>query len=44
MVSEYDWFRFYKWNEETMYPCTPTPDCLPAEDKHVNSKNNPEEP
>lgn len=44
MVSEYDWFRFYKWNEEPFYPCADPPACLPDEDKHANSKNNPEEP
>jgi beta-glucanase (GH16 family) len=42
MISEYDYFRFYKWNNETTYPCSPTPGCLPAEDKDF-SKNNPED-
>jgi beta-glucanase (GH16 family) len=38
--SEYDWFRFYKWNEEDTYPCSPTPGCLPDSDLD-GAKNNP---
>lgn len=41
-TAEYDWFRFYKLDTETTYPCSPTPDCLPAEDKD-GSKNNAED-
>lgn len=38
--AEYDWFRFYRWNNEDKYPCGTPPGCLPAEDR-VKSKNNP---
>ncbi len=40
LSAEYEWFRFYKWDKETTYPCKATPDCLPAEDRNL-SKNNP---
>ncbi|HEX3777266.1 MAG TPA: family 16 glycosylhydrolase [Polyangiaceae bacterium] len=40
--SEYEWFHFYKWDQETTYPCSPAPSCLPAADK-ANSQNNPSE-
>jgi len=42
-ASEYDWFRFYKWNEETQYPCEPTPTCLSPDDLD-QAKNNPNDP
>ena len=47
-VATYDYFRFYKWNQETTYPCSPTPTCLPATDYQVKgvtegSQNNPNE-
>lgn len=40
LVSEYDWFRFYKWDGDTNYPC-PQMDtsCLTAEDQSVSSNN-----
>jgi hypothetical protein len=41
--STYDYFRFYKWSQETTYPCTPTPTCLSAADV-MDSQNNPNEP
>jgi hypothetical protein len=41
--STYDYIHFYKWNQETTYPCTPTPSCLPATDLNF-SQNNPNEP
>jgi beta-glucanase (GH16 family) len=41
-TGEYDWFRFYKWNQDTAYPCDPIPACLPADDKDL-SGNNPKE-
>ena len=41
--AKYDWFRFYKLDSETTYPCSPTPACLPAEDKTKSSQNNPKE-
>ena len=40
--SEYDYFRFYKSNSETTYPCSPTPSCLPTADTQY-SQNNPNE-
>jgi beta-glucanase (GH16 family) len=41
--SEYEYFRFYKWDQETTYPCSPTPSCLPMSDTAF-SQNNPNEP
>jgi beta-glucanase (GH16 family) len=41
--ATYDYFRFYKSNTETTYPCSPTPSCLPAADV-MDSQNNPNEP
>ena len=37
-TGEYDWFRFYKWDQDDKYPCAP----LPADDKDL-SANNPKE-
>jgi beta-glucanase (GH16 family) len=42
ILGEYDWFRFYKWNQDTAYPCDPLPACLPADDTDF-SLNNPKE-
>jgi beta-glucanase (GH16 family) len=42
ITGEYDWFRFYKWDQDTAYPCEPVPGCLPADDKDL-SANNPKE-
>ena len=39
MATEYEWFRFYKWNQDSTYPCATPPSCLPAEDLD-ESKNN----
>jgi beta-glucanase (GH16 family) len=39
IAGQYDWFRFYKWDQDTTYPCRATPDCLPAADLEL-SKNN----
>jgi beta-glucanase (GH16 family) len=41
-TGEYDWFRFYRWDQDTQYPCDPVPACLPADDKDL-SANNPKE-
>ncbi len=41
-ASEYEYFRFYKWDQEKTYPCSPTPSCLPMTDT-VFSRNNPNE-
>jgi hypothetical protein len=38
--SEYDWFRFYQWDGEDTYPCSPTPACLSDGDLD-GAKNNP---
>jgi len=42
MQVEYEWFRFYQWNEET-YPCTDptatTPSCLDANDLYLSGNN-----
>ena len=40
LTAEYEWFRFYKWDNEKTYPCAGPPDCLAAEDRN-KSKNNP---
>jgi hypothetical protein len=42
MAAEYEWFRFYRWNQDNRYPCADTPGCLPAEDRN-KSKNNPDD-
>jgi len=42
-AATYDWFRFYKSDAETKYPCTPAPACLDAADKTVSAQNNPTE-
>ncbi len=42
MTTEYEWFRFYKWNNDQQYPCPNPPTCLPTEDKDA-SKNNPDD-
>lgn len=43
IVGQYDWFRFYKWNGDTTYPCAGTPGCLPAADLEL-AKNNAADP
>src|SRR6185436_18704504 len=30
--GQYDWFRFYKWNQDQNYPCMNTPACVSADD------------
>lgn len=40
IAGQYDWFRFYKWNQETTYPCANTPSCLSEDDLKL-AKNNP---
>jgi hypothetical protein len=42
LATEYDWFRFYKWDNETTYPVADPGTNLPATDKD-GSKNNPED-
>jgi beta-glucanase (GH16 family) len=42
LYTEVDWFRFYRWNDDTTYPCNPVPACLSAADKDM-SKNNAED-
>jgi beta-glucanase (GH16 family) len=41
-TGEYDWFRFYRWDQDMEYPCEPVPTCLPTTDKDL-SANNPKE-
>jgi beta-glucanase (GH16 family) len=43
IAGQYDWFRFYKWNQDTTYPCGATPGCLPAADLEL-AKNNAADP
>jgi beta-glucanase (GH16 family) len=43
IAGSYDWFRFYKWNQDDTYPCTGTPGCLPAADLEL-AKNNVSDP
>uniref|UniRef100_A0A7S2IY03 GH16 domain-containing protein n=1 Tax=Zooxanthella nutricula TaxID=1333877 RepID=A0A7S2IY03_9DINO len=41
MYSEYEWFRFYKWNGEDSYPCADMDSsCLTSDDMYL-TKNNP---
>ena len=40
--SEYEYFRYYKSAQETTYPCSPTPSCLPPADL-TDAQNNPSE-
>jgi hypothetical protein len=40
MVMQIDYVHFYKSTQETFYPCSPVPTCLPNEDRDY-SKNNP---
>merc|ERR1711879_1073996 len=41
MTVQYEYFRFYKWDQETKYPCDGFgPDCL-EEDDHYLAANNP---
>jgi endo-1,3-1,4-beta-glycanase ExoK len=42
MSAEYEWFRFYRWDQEATYPCAGPPACLPGEDMN-KSKNNPDD-
>jgi beta-glucanase (GH16 family) len=42
MRSEIDWIRFYKYDGDDTYPCSPTPGCLPYEDRDY-AKNNAED-
>src|SRR5690606_19323954 len=40
MRSEYEWFRFYKWNGDNSYPCAAMDEsCLSAGDKGSSSNN-----
>lgn len=40
MNTEYEWFRFYKWNEDMNYPCkTMNEACLDAADYGLSSNN-----
>jgi len=40
MRSEYDWFRFYKWDGDVDYPCADMGDqCLTKDDMYVSSNN-----
>lgn len=40
MFSEYDWFRFYRWDKETLYPCGEfDPSCLTEDDMYLTSNN-----
>jgi beta-glucanase (GH16 family) len=42
MQSAVDWIRLYKSDADTTYPCSPTPTCLPMEDRDY-AKNNAED-
>merc|ERR1712182_26308 len=38
--SEYDYFRFYKWNGDDQYPCADmTTSCLTEDDMYLSSNN-----
>jgi beta-glucanase (GH16 family) len=34
-----DWVRLYKWDSDPIYPCSPLPDCQPAEDRDYQKNN-----
>jgi hypothetical protein len=42
MSMQIDWVRLYKANVDPTYPCSPLPDCQPAEDRD-DQKNNAED-
>jgi len=42
LTAMYDYVRFYKWDMDMAYPCSPTPSCVKPRDC-VDSKNNPED-
>jgi endo-1,3-1,4-beta-glycanase ExoK len=39
VTSQIDWIRFYRWDRDPRYPCTPTPACLDATDKEFGANN-----
>jgi hypothetical protein len=40
MYNEYDYFRFYKWDQETKYPCPDMkPTCLTEDDRYLAGNN-----
>merc|ERR1719310_1272086 len=40
MRTEYEYFRFYKWNNEKVYPCkNMDTSCLEADDKYLSTNN-----
>lgn len=39
MTSEYDWFRFYKWDGESTYPCPGSGSCLTSDDRYLDGNN-----
>jgi hypothetical protein len=39
----FDYFRFWRWDADTSYPCAPTPACLTADDRDF-ARNNASEP
>jgi beta-glucanase (GH16 family) len=44
IYGEYDWFRFYRWNNDATYPCADQArSCVTADDLKW-SKNNPKDP
>jgi endo-1,3-1,4-beta-glycanase ExoK len=43
ITGHYDWFRFYKWNQDANYPCNDAPACLTESDLNL-SKNNKTDP
>ena len=39
MSMAIDWIRLYKANVDTTYPCSPLPECQPAEDRDFQKNN-----
>merc|ERR1712019_8619 len=40
MTAEYDWFRFYRWNDEKVYPCKEfSTACLEKDDMYLSGNN-----
>jgi hypothetical protein len=38
-TTEIDWVHFYRWDDDSTYPCSPAPGCLPATDTDFSRNN-----
>ncbi len=39
LPSGQDWFRFYKWDGESTYPCIGSGSCLTSDDRYLDGNN-----